>query len=344
MDFEGKGTVEKIPSPSEEQAPPEAVEQKPLTSVVDDPAVLGARTQKIEMLKKGLDATKVTYEETQAALTTARTTLGREGSATNSPAQTITQKRILEVEAKIVEAEANYPGDWTLLLHERLLHPATQMKLEGTFATHADSFPDEEPGRLDKADQFLSFQKQQVQDFSARVRDRFQATGVGKASGYGKTEKALGVSQHRIDAQTNKEELIHSGVVFSDASTRENTPLTPRQKNIIEAHEKGHAVRTFPGAIGTELRKAFDPKSVQSTHASREGYLFKPDEIAERMSQLKNYFGFQRDEEFTTKHLTYAREHYVADTGLDNEMSTLLAAITPETEAQFLKVMNEYPI
>ncbi|QQR78803.1 MAG: hypothetical protein IPJ68_00770 [Candidatus Moraniibacteriota bacterium] len=340
MDFEGKGTVEKIPSPSEEQAPPEAVEQKPLTSVVDDPAVLGARTQKIEMLKKGLDATKVTYEETQAALTTARTTLGLEGSVANSPAQTITQKRILEVEAKIVEAEANYPGDWTLLLHERLLHPATQMKLEGTFATHADSFPDEEPGPLDKADQFLSFQKQQVQDFSARVRDRFQATGVGKASEYGKTEKALGVSQHRIDAQTSKDELIHSGVVFSDASTRENMPLTPRQKNIIEAHEKGHAVRKFSGQMSTEIKQALDPEAI----AGKRNYILQADEIVERMSQLKNYFGFVADEQFTATHLKHAREHYVADTGLDNDMNKFLDAITPETEERFLKVINSYPI
>ena len=37
------------------------------------------------------------------------------------------------------------------------------------------------------------------------------------------------------------------------------------------------------------------------------------DELAERMSQLKNYFGFKGGEVFTRQHLAYARENYLKD-------------------------------
>ncbi len=69
-------------------------------------------------------------------------------------------------------------------------------------------------------------------------------------------------------------------------------------------------------------------------------YLFSGVEIAERMSQLKNYFGFKGDEEFTLEHLRYAKEHYVIDTGFDNRMTPFLTAITPETEEEFIRLIN----
>ena len=58
------------------------------------------------------------------------------------------------------------------------------------------------------------------------------------------------------------------------------------------------------------------------------------------MSQLKNYFGMNGSEQFTKEHLDYARTQYVADTGMDNRMTHFFQAITPETEATFLELIN----
>ena len=69
-------------------------------------------------------------------------------------------------------------------------------------------------------------------------------------------------------------------------------------------------------------------------------YLFSARELAERMSQLKNYYGMRGDEQFTKEHLDYARAHYIKDIGLDNHMRKFFAAITPEKEEMFLKLIN----
>jgi hypothetical protein len=145
-----------------------------------------------------------------------------------------------------------------------------------------------------------------------------------------------------------------------------------QQWSIIEAHEKGHSMRPYgfatqPKFFREYFSKAFDLSAVEFTQEDyrlvlemmeRSGkkyedtptfegqkeeffrYLFSGEEIAERMSQLKNYFGFKGDEEFTLEHLRYAKEHYVADTGFDNRMSPFLKAITPKTEAEFIRLIN----
>ena len=335
---------ETVPPDTIETAPqPELQEISPLEKSIDDKEFLGARTQRIQMLKIGLETSRTDYSGTQSALEAMSGLLGIDDQSFNSPAQIIAKEQISREEKHIVKAEANYPGDWTLLLKERLLHPSMQEKMNALVAKYRDSFPDTAPKMLDKPDGFRSFQDKQALNFQDRVRDRFEATGVEPSRIYGKEDGNLGTARYDITEKSDKENLVHSGVVFPDAA-KNGESLTLRQKNIIEAHEKGHAVRTFPGALGTELRMAFDPESIRLTHTFKEGYLFKPDEIAERMSQLKNYFGFSGNEEFSAKHLAHAREHYVIDTGLDNDMSAFLTAITPETEAQFLKVINEYPL
>lgn len=145
---------------------------------------------------------------------------------------------------------------------------------------------------------------------------------------------------------------------------------TQKQMSIIEAHEKGHKIRDYDRSTD-KIRKAFDVSKVQFTDADYDilkknlenhtnkpegsekeltleekreehlnGYLFTGMEIAERMSQLKNYFGFKRDEQFTKEHLHYAKEHYVQDTNMDNGMRLFFEAITPETEDIFLEIIN----
>jgi hypothetical protein len=144
---------------------------------------------------------------------------------------------------------------------------------------------------------------------------------------------------------------------------------TTKQWSIIEAHEKGHSMRPYHGGFFDQyFSKAFDlfavpyteddykisllireqnkdkmgdePTSFEEQKEEFISYLFSGGEIAERMSQLKNYFGMKGDDQFTLDHLNYVREHYVLDTGLDNRMSHFLKAITPETEEEFVRLVN----
>ncbi len=147
---------------------------------------------------------------------------------------------------------------------------------------------------------------------------------------------------------------------------------TLKQKSIMEAHEKGHRVRFFPGSLeGDEFYrkifgKAFDfsdmsyeqinyqndkeryVKAVGRDVSFEEArnitidYLSDPAELTERMSQLKNYFGFKGDEVFTQVHLEYARDNYIRDTGMDNEMQKFFNGIVDESA--FLSLMNEMGI
>jgi len=139
---------------------------------------------------------------------------------------------------------------------------------------------------------------------------------------------------------------------------------TVKQMSMIEAHEKGHAIRDYDSlrkyfsrgfdiskmeysdkdlevdiSIRKDDRKAED-LSRENMMAETVQYLFSGTEIAERMSQLKNYFGMKGSERFTSEHLHYARDHYVADTGMDNRMSQFFQTITPETEDAFLELIN----
>tara|TARA_B100000745_G_scaffold299915_1_gene252051 strand:+ start:1838 stop:2605 length:768 start_codon:yes stop_codon:yes gene_type:complete len=107
---------------------------------------------------------------------------------------------------------------------------------------------------------------------------------------------------------------------------------TLKQKSIMLAHEKGHEVRRFPGGLEGDLsyKRVFDTAidssritysqeqykddamrlqkaaqqegvfeseeeyTYESTKEILVGYLSDPQEIVERMGQLKNYFGFFR--------------------------------------------------
>jgi hypothetical protein len=139
----------------------------------------------------------------------------------------------------------------------------------------------------------------------------------------------------------------------------------PQTLAITLAHEKGHELRPqgssylnkiFQAAIDMnrlvvgreEFEKAIadepDEESrefmtMDKVNESIQEY-FNSKEIMERMSQLKNYFGFHGNEPFTKAHLDYAREHYITDTGIDNRMSIFFRAITPEKEDAFIEAMN----
>lgn len=141
------------------------------------------------------------------------------------------------------------------------------------------------------------------------------------------------------------------------------------QMSIVEAHEKGHLIRTYSGMyyemifhegfdfsldiikrevvrnLGPEKKSPLaDPnqaaEDLENATAQMYWYISQPAELCERMSQLKNYFGMSGTEEFTKTHLDYARENYVTDTGMDNNMTLFFECITPDSEADFVKLMN----
>ena len=145
-----------------------------------------------------------------------------------------------------------------------------------------------------------------------------------------------------------------------------NRPLSPyeiRDYSLTEAHEKGHVFRPLRGSeylrlkfsvafdVSKVTKDAFFGKGILPLDSTDEeikeelidGYLFnfyRPIEIIERMSQLKNYFGMKGSEKFTSAHLDYAREHYVKDVTLENHMQAFFDAITPQTEEKFLALIN----
>src|SRR3989338_2849226 len=189
--------------------------------------------------------------------------------------------------------EGNYKGDWTLALFKRLKHPDMKEKLlalrwpvvNGTLPYKVEQF-------TDKDIYTKKFYYDQIRNFDNDVDSALSHTTYIPAVSMGHNPEALGSP-------------LENGTVFSDA-TLKGRLLSVAEKNAVEAHEKGHVVRGFK--IDTQdISKGFDFSRI-SPDSPHPNYLRNPDELVERMSQLKNYFGFEGDEVFTRAHLAYARE------------------------------------
>lgn len=249
---------------------------------------------------------------------------------------------------EMVEVSANYPGDWTELLHKRAIDPVTKEKFstqrtEAMLAMKDGAVPEQEQGNK-YGKRYTEHYQRQMDKYGARVSNIFSHTNIE----VGGATRAATLGSGNIDKP---------GTVYLDAH-KDGVPLTDKQKNIIEAHEKMHGL--FDSQSPTdklEIRSIFDEEAVSQLQASYEesrkrgvdtkfnrNYLENPDEIIARLSQFKNYFGMSADEEFTKKHLDQVRKRYISDTGLDNGVSDLLSCVTPQTEQAFLKVINKYPI
>ncbi len=234
------------------------------------------------------------------------------------------------------------PEDWSLVLFDRLNDPRIKEKFIASKAEvlRSDRPYDNETSDSDGAGNNQTklkiikdydtkkYHYDSIRDYDDRIKRTFDHTTYVEAKEQLKKSRALG---------TNRE----NGTVFIDAE-KNGVPLNSRQKNIIESHEKGHVFRSFI-VNTTDICKGFDLKKIPED-AERPSYLKNPDELIERMSQLKNYFNFKSDEPFSREHLRYAREHYVKDTGLDNNMTEFFGMVTPEKEDEFLRVINQYPI
>lgn len=145
-----------------------------------------------------------------------------------------------------------------------------------------------------------------------------------------------------------KGEIGFEGAVFSDAQRLDGRELSNRDKNIIESHEKGHGLRDFVSNDASDFRQSIDLDIIRQndfeTGTRQIGYLRVAEEIAERMAQLKNYFGMKAGDTFTKDHLKYAISHYVDDVDLDNNMTVFLKAVTERTVGKFINTINKYPL
>lgn len=293
-----------------------------------------------------IEQAKFFVTDTKSKITETRKELGLDDSVPETeeiPSVVLMEQNLDNLEKEKIKCQANYPGDWTSLLQERMLDQITKEKFIKTRQESIPQMKDGEPGLLEKPKTFGSHYQTQIDNYDENILKVFNSTQYIPSQEVGKNPNHLGSGN-----------IGETGAVFTDARTSENIPLTIRQKNIVESHEKGHGLRDFyapddtqeiNSVLDTEVLKALIEKNNLENPDNKERATYLKDaEIIERMSQLKNYFGFRAGDIFTKEHLLYARENYIKDTGLDNSMSNFFQAITPEKEERFLKVINKYPI
>ena len=243
-----------------------------------------------------------------------------------------------------IKVSANYPGDWTLLLRDRMLDPITKDKF---IETRTAALPNMKPGEvppkptdgisLVKEKTYQVYYQDQIDKYEVNVSKIFDRTHIGESAEHDKQEHNLG-----------KGEIGSEGIIFVDGTKLDGTSLSVRQKNIIESHEKGHGLRDFVSEDIRDFTQSIDldviRKKDQETGRREIGYLRQSEEIAERMAQLKNYFGLKAGDEFTKEHFEYAKQHYVKDIDLDNNMTTFFDAVTEHTIDKFIETINRYPL
>lgn len=242
------------------------------------------------------------------------------------------------------ELGADYNGDWTILLHTRFTDsvikerylgfkrkfPTTEMRSRSYFQDASQKFILEKPTDVpnDEYEEMIS-----PEAYDTNLKSIFASTETRDSINYNLQPYNQGVSAG----------WRHPGVVFRDATDQYAEPLGIRQKNIVEAHEKAHGI--LMGMTNGEMeyiRSVFNTVNNRNKGKIIKSYSNKEQigDVVARMTQLKNYFGFKGGEEFTRDHLDFARENYIKDTGLDNNMSEFFDAIDRENEDRFIELMN----
>lgn len=234
-------------------------------------------------------------------------------------------------EEKSVESQANYQGYWDDALYERLNNQEIKAQFVINRMHYAKGMSDLNPGdMLQKKEETSDYYISQVAKYEENLSKAFSYVEHVPSANKNREAKHLGVSSYGEYA-----------TLFQDAA-KDGKELTARQKNIILAHELGHSVRDYQGEDAQDIRKSVDLSKIENPQIRN--YLNKPEEIIERMSQLKNYFGMKGSEKFTKEHLYVAKQNYLKDTELDNNMKEFFESITPETEDSFIEVINKFGV
>lgn len=250
-----------------------------------------------------------------------------------------------------IESQANYEGNHTLLFFERMANARVRSKLINDLVEHkigqrrieleeSKDYLENIRGELE----FIIEKEIEEKIQTAKSHTNIKYADPAKPEIAGTTSEGVGLI------------FLHS--ILPD----NNKKFTSKMNGIIEAHEKGHEIRWF-GFVDTNFSKkiseGFDFSKVEIMNSTIEAakryaperteeelkdmiilYQENVNELYERMSQLKNYFGMRGDEVFTKEHLDYAKNNYLKDTGMGSQMKYFLDAITPQTEVKFIDLMN----
>lgn len=118
-----------------------------------------------------------------------------------------------------------------------------------------------------------------------------------------------------------------------------DAPSTPG--TIIPAHEFSHYYHTpatLPPGINWDYLKS---KATKEINPVKYFSNLNGGEFIARGTQLKNYFGLREGQNITPEMWEYAKQNYIKDTGLDNDMKTFFEAVDESKLPQFLSWLNK---
>jgi hypothetical protein len=263
-----------------------------------------------------------------------------------------------------IEGSANFEGNDSIVLFKRLHNEKIKNQvIDLTFKSEQsrngeiiESLETDADGKLVFDDDGEPIVKEKV-SYTPKTREELEKE-------YDETLSEI-ESNTEIGFAKKQNDLHYSDKMFIGAIVPwSGKPFTDKQMSIAEAHEKGHRIREYHSSFfddyfrdsfdfsnvpfgKTEIdmfRKIGDEEDEEKTDAEIKemffDYLSGPNELTERMSQIKNYFGMSSDEVFTKAHLDYARAHYIQDTDMDNGMTQFFQGITEKTEEKFLNLIN----
>lgn len=256
-----------------------------------------------------------------------------------------------------------------LVLFERLNNPIIKNRLIEDMYLHETT--KKEGGNLKELKKGVAMSrglKEVLEMIKYRKPNQNKAAVISKDLIEKKLNKNIGTVFNRTDITFHKAEqpaispgLGSPGIVAPYAiNPATNEKYDVQVLSMAEAHEKGHGVRRFHGEsdFTNKLSKGFDFSNIpkedlieykkfsasggnhEQTNESMISYFNNTNELIERMSQLKNYFGMKGNELFTKQHLDYARQHYLDDYQFPAQMRIFLSAITTDTEPTFIELMN----
>ncbi len=231
-----------------------------------------------------------------------------------------TEKSVLDeygFDLEQAEETANCQENWTLVFMQRMKN---QDLIEKWFAYRAQFFRGYRGGERVMED--LKF------NFPLLVSNVFKKTDVSFSY------ETAGQKPHNVGFGR----YGSSGTIFYDATYKDGTPLSVKDKERAEAHEKAHGVlNSYNEREIREILSGFDVGIFKKTEYKDSLVVY---ELVARMTQIKNYFGMVGNDTFTKAHLDYAREHYLKDVVFDNNMTEFFNSITPEKEKKFLEIIN----
>lgn len=233
-------------------------------------------------------------------------------STSGSPIKGSAAKFNISKESLPDYAKPNWQGDELALTKERLAN-----------------------GGFDRLEQFSKYSGEKAEQFR-------NATGMGYRDFYpfendfGKTYRQYLLDSKpakgtRADFKVNEEFAAFSDrtrniytTILDDAPDRYKNP---KYRTAVEAHEFAHF------AFNPQRRPPLDVYNPPLTNPHREYLLGLKDrneygtELTARGTQIKNYFGLDKDKPITEDMLKYAADNYVKDKGFDNNMTDFFSGI-----------------